>query len=167
MSTTCVFFALNPAAFVFGGLFILQGGLFLFSGIMKREISFGYRRDLSGYAGGLLLAYGLIVYPVVGYFMGHVYPYSPTFGAPCPTTIFTFGLLLWTTTHVWWYLLIIPGLWSLMGFTAAMNLGIREDIGLLISGIVCTALLTVRKNRGARSVPAAAASDSDGKPGGR
>ena len=150
-----VFFSsINPAAFVFGGLFVLQGVLFFFSGAVKREISFGYQANARGYAGALLLAYGLVVYPVLGYFLGHVYPYSPTFGAPCPTTIFTFGLLLWTTTGVRWYLLIIPCLWSLIGSTAALSLGIREDIGLLISGILGAALLTMRNRFSERSAAA-------------
>jgi hypothetical protein len=147
-----VFFSsINPAAFVFGGLFVVQGALFFFSGAVKREMTFGYRSNARVYTGALLLAYSLVVYPVLGYFLGHVYPNSPTFGAPCPTTIFTFGLLLWTTTRVRWYLIIIPALWALVGSTAALNLGIREDLGLLISGIVGTVLLSVRGGYAARS----------------
>jgi hypothetical protein len=150
-----VFFSsINPAAFAFGGLFVLQGVLFFLSGAFRREISFGYQANLKGYAGAVLLAYALVVYPVLGYFLGHVYPYSPTFGAPCPTTIFTFGLLLWTTTRVRWYLLIIPCLWSLVGSTAALSLGIREDVGLLISGILGAALLTMRNRFTEGSAPA-------------
>jgi hypothetical protein len=42
-------------------------------------------------------------------------------------------------------LLIIPVIWSLIGFTAALQLGIYEDMGLLISGIV-TVFFAIKKN---------------------
>jgi hypothetical protein len=87
----------------------------------------------------------MIIYPVIGIFLGHGYPNSPCFGiAPCPATIFTFGLLLWTDKKVPKYVLIIPLLWSFLGPIAAMKLGIREDIGLLVAGVTGTVLLIVR-----------------------
>ena len=92
-----------------------------------------------------MLLYGLVIYPVLGYFLGHRYPASPTFGAPCPTTIFTFGLLLWATSRVNWFYYMLPLIWSLIGFTAALNLGVREDIGLLVAGIAGTLLLAMRQ----------------------
>jgi len=139
-----VFFSsITPAAFIFGGFCLLQGALFTYFGVIRHELSFGYRPGLKGITGAVLLVYALVVYPVLGYFLGHVYPYGPTFGAPCPATIFTFGLLLWTTSRVHGYLVTIPFIWSLVGSSAALNLGIREDIGLLISGILGTALLTL------------------------
>jgi hypothetical protein len=43
----------------------------------------------------------MVVYPLLGIRFGHSYPRAPLFGvAPCPTTIFTFGLLLWATRSV-------------------------------------------------------------------
>jgi len=89
----------------------------------------------------------MIGYPLLGYFLGHIYPASPCFGvAPCPTTIFTFGLLLLTVKRVPKYLLIIPLIWSFIGFTAALKLGIKEDIGLLIAG-VATLILTIKRDK--------------------
>jgi hypothetical protein len=76
-----------------------------------------------------LILYALILYPIVGSLLGHVYPSSPTFGLPCPTTIFTFGMLLWVRKPPL-IVLIIPVLWSIVGFSAALQLGIKEDIGL-------------------------------------
>lgn len=46
--------------------------------------------------------------PSLGVAIGHTYPAQPTFGLPCPTTIFTFGLLLWVRPPVPWSLLVIP-----------------------------------------------------------
>jgi hypothetical protein len=64
--------------------------------------------------------------------------------APCPTTIFTFGLLLWTRGRVPGWLLAVPTLWALIGFTAALTLGILEDTGLLVAGLLGTGLLLYR-----------------------
>jgi hypothetical protein len=95
----------------------------------------------------------LLIYPVLGYFLGHVYPHSPTFGLPCPTTIFTFGLLLWADNKVPKYLLVIPLLWSLIGFLAAFQLGVLEDVMLLITGLVATTLIWYRDKVAGKLVP--------------
>jgi hypothetical protein len=89
---------------------------------------------------------------VLGYLFGHVYPKSPTFGLPCPTTIFTFGLLLWTKTKFPKAVLVIPFLWSLIGFSAALTMGIHEDIGLLVAGVLGTVLLLLRERKSPPSV---------------
>jgi hypothetical protein len=138
------FTAINPLAYVFGGLVILQGVLFFIAGSFHQNISFRPHRDIYSMVGGLILLYSLLIYPLLGYFLGHVYPYSPTFGAPCPTTIFTFGLLLWTDRKLPKYLLVIPLLWSIMGFFAVLNWGVVEDIMLLIAGWTATAMIWYR-----------------------
>ena len=65
----------------------------------------------------------------------HRYPEIPMFGiTPCPVTIFTFGLLLLTTTPVSRWLLVIPVFGSLVGGSAAVVLGVTQDWLLLMSG---------------------------------
>ncbi|WP_373551173.1 DUF6064 family protein [Haliscomenobacter sp.] len=86
----------------------------------------------------------LIVYPILGYFLGHVYPSSPTFGLPCPTTVFTFGLLLLNGKKCPLAILIIPFTWSIIGFMAAFQFGIVEDTGLLVAGLSAASLLIYR-----------------------
>lgn len=93
-----------------------------------------------------MVAYALIFYPIIGTLAGHGYPNGPTFGLPCPTTIATFGFLLWVRGRVPWWLLVIPAAWSLLGFSAAFQLGMAEDYGLLVAGLVGT-LAVLRKNR--------------------
>lgn len=139
------FLRINPAALAFGILCIVQGGIFLGAGAWGRGLKFRFTPHWRTSVGGALLLYGLVIYPVLGYFLGHRYPASPTFGAPCPTTIFTFGLLLWATSRVNWFYYMLPLIWSLIGFTAALNLGVREDIGLLVAGIAGTLLLAMRQ----------------------
>ena len=144
------FRTINPVAVVFASLFVLQGILFAFSGLFRRSLSFEFRLDAYGITGAILLLYALVLYPILGYFQGHGYPQSPTFGLPCPTTIFTFTLFLWADRRVPLYLLVVPFLWSLLGSSAAWSLGILEDLGLLIAGLCGTTLVLIhnRQERG-------------------
>lgn len=142
------FSSINKAAFLFSALFVLQGILFF---LAKNRLVFRFNRDVYGITGAVLMFFAMAIYPVWGYFNGHIFPASPTFGLPCPTTIFTFGILLWTDKKCPVHLLIIPFLWSLIGFSAAFLLGIAEDSGLLISGLAATILL-VRRERMTRHI---------------
>ena len=54
------FTAINPLAYAFGGLFILQGLLLLVSGTFRRKLSFGPAPDVYGWAGGFFILYGLL-----------------------------------------------------------------------------------------------------------
>ncbi len=138
------FSSINPAARIFGALFVVEGMLFIYSGVIKQSLSFEYKPGVLPLTGIILMLYGLIIYPILGYALGHGYPAQPTFGLPCPTTIFTFGILLWTI-RMPKYLLLIPAVWTVIGFFAALNFGVWEDTGLLVSGITGTVLLMMRK----------------------
>jgi hypothetical protein len=150
------FSRVNRGAYAFGVLCIVQAVLFLFAGVVRRKLTFRAQGNALGLLGGLFMVYALLAYPALGDALGHQYPYSPTFGAPCPTTIFTFGLLLWTKARVARYVLWVPLLWSLIGISAAASLGMREDLGLPITGIAGTILILRRDRRTARPVPAGA-----------
>lgn len=132
-----IFFTeINKAAYGFAALFVLQAALFFYFGIIKRTIHFKYVNSVKGLSAIVLFLYSLIFYPLLGYAFGHSYPRFPTFGLPCPTTIFTFGLLLLLEGKVNKVLFIIPVLWAFIGFTAALKLGIIQDIGLLVSAVL-------------------------------
>ena len=141
------FTAINQAAYLFGGIFIVQGILVLYYGLIRKKLTYQFNPDGSGLTGLALIIYALIIYPLLGYFAGHSYPASPTFGVPCPTTIFTFGIFLWSSKKLPWVVLIIPFLWSILGFSAAFNLGIWEDTGLVLAGVLSTGVLLLRKNQ--------------------
>jgi len=142
-----IFFSpINKAAYLFAAIFILQGILFLTLGVFSSKLSYKFRYNIYGIAGSILILFALIIYPLLGYLFGHVYPYAPTFGLPCPTTIFTFGLLLLSDKKCPVIIVIIPFLWSVIGFTAAFNFGVLEDTGLLIAGLLTLPMLLI-KNR--------------------
>jgi len=138
------FSSINPLAYFFGGLFVAQSGIFFYFGVIRDKVILIPRLNLQTIVGSFLIFYALIAYPAIGFAMGHIYPKSPTFGTPCPTTIFTFGLLLFSVQRVPFFFLLIPLLWSLVGFSAAVSLGVVEDIGLIVFGAAATVLLTVR-----------------------
>ncbi len=138
------FTAINKAAYIFGAFFIIQGILFLVFGVFQNRLSFHFRSDKSGLTGMTLILFALIIYPLLGYFFGHIYPSNPTFGLPCPTTIFTFGFLLLNVKKCPLTILIIPFIWSVIGFMAAFQFGILEDTGLIAASLVTISLLLYR-----------------------
>lgn len=140
------FSAINKAAYLFGILFIIQGLIFIWFGVLKPgNLNYKFRLDYIGFSGILFILYALLIYPVLAVYFGHTYPQMPTFGLPCPTVIFTFGVLLFSEKRLPWYLLTIPFLWSLVGFSAAVNLGIKEDFGLVIAGVLGSLILAFYK----------------------
>lgn len=138
------FTKINGAAYVFGSLFIIQAVVFFYYGLIKRNLEFNFRNNFIGVISIIFFLYALIFYPLLGYQFGHLYPRTPTFGLPCPTTIFTFGMiiLLENRKNI---IFIIPILWSLVGFTAVIKLGIYQDIGLLIAGVLSAIILFTKK----------------------
>jgi hypothetical protein len=146
------FFArINPPAYVFGGLFIVQAIIFSLFGTIKNTVGFAFRPDIYGLTGILFVLYATVVYPLIGNTLGHGYPRAPMFGvAPCPTTIFTFGVLLWADKKVPFSFLVIPLIWSIIGFLSAVFFGIVEDTGLLVAGVGGTILILI-KNRYVRN----------------
>jgi hypothetical protein len=141
------FTSINKAAWVFGFFNIIQGFIFLYSGIIKSRLTYTYKPDIYGITGLILISYALVIYPLIGFFSGHAYPYSPTFGLPCPTTIFTFGILLFIDKRVSLWILAIPLVWSMLGTSAALNFGINEDVGLVISGVTTFGLIAYRNKK--------------------
>ena len=87
-----------------------------------------------------MIVYAMLIYPLLGALAGHTYPSAPIFGvAPCPTAIFTLGVLV-CCARPRWYLLAVPLVWACIATMAAAKLGITEDFGLIVSAVV-TALV--------------------------
>jgi hypothetical protein len=133
---------INQLAVVFGALFLVQAVLLLLAA-RRRRLNFAFRATAAGWLGGTLITYALVVYPLLGAAQGRWYPSAPTFGVPCPLTIFTLGLLLWNTERTPWYVMVVPLLWSAIGTSAALSLGIREDFGLGLAGVVTLTVLVM------------------------
>ncbi len=136
------FSRINPIAPVFAAFFVLQGILFLASAMRPGDLRVHLGQDFRSIAGLMTIVYALAVYPVLGILAGHGLMAGPMFGvAPCPTTIFTIGLLLVARGAWVIWLSIIPILWSLIGLAAAIQLGIPEDLAMPVAGIVLAGAL--------------------------
>jgi len=92
-----------------------------------------------------VVLYALLVYPLLGWSLGHAYPTSPTFGAPCPTTIFFFGMTLLAIESVPVTVVLLPIVWAVIGTSAALQLGMREDFGLGLSAAIVAIELIRRR----------------------
>jgi hypothetical protein len=125
------FRGINPAAMLFGAVFVLQAILFAWLAVTSRA-HFTLDRDRRGILGGALVSYGL-AYRLVGLGFGLHYPRLPLFAVPCPTTLVTAGVLL-MSTGVPRFVNIVPVLWAVVGSSAAFFLGIRADLSLVVAG---------------------------------
>ena len=83
------FSRINPLAYAFGGLSLAGALLLLWEGVIRRRLQFAWVGGARVATGVLLVAFALVLYPAWSWLAGHRYPAVPTFGLPCPTTIFT------------------------------------------------------------------------------
>lgn len=140
------FAAINPAAYLFGGLFVLEGALLAFEGTVRRRIAFRASKSIAGWIAAALIVYAVAIYPLVGLLVTHPYPQTPLFGvAPCPTTIFTLGFLILARTERPLLLAPLPLLWAVIGGSAALLLNMPEDFGLPVAAAWIFAHFSARR----------------------
>jgi Family of unknown function (DUF6064) len=142
------FSRINPIAPVFAAFFVLQAVLLTASAIRPGDLRLHLGQDFRSVAGLVTIIYALAVYPVLGIWAGHGLMAGPMFGvAPCPTTIFTIGIMLIARGAWVIWLSIIPILWSLIGLAAAIQLGIPEDLAMPVAGAVLAAVLIASRRK--------------------
>ncbi len=144
------FRSVNPAATAFGALFLAQAAIYAAAAARPAPLAFRVGRSPRHVVALALAAYAMVGYPLLGAALGHAWPRAPLLGvAPCPTVIFTFAALLLAEDVVPLALYAVPLAWSLVGVSAASQLGMREDWGLAVAGALGTAILLARRRRGA------------------
>ena len=146
------FAAISRAAAAAAVVFVLQGAALVRAALSAGGLRFRARADAYGIAGGALVLYATLGYPAIEHLLGRGFPRSLPFGlVPCPTTVFTLGVLLWSTTRVPVYVLAIPFLYSLGG-VGPVSAGIVEDVGLVAAGLVATGMILYRDHGRGQSV---------------
>ncbi|MBC7942066.1 MAG: hypothetical protein H7Z19_20310 [Chitinophagaceae bacterium] len=116
-----VFFAgINPAAYGFAAVSAVGAAVFVWQGVFRRRLHFRWSSGPRSYTGAALVAFALVVYPAWLFYSGHAYPAMATFGLPCPTTLFTIGLLAFAAPPYLRSPLVVPVLWCLVGAQAAV-----------------------------------------------
>jgi hypothetical protein len=128
------FVVLTPAGEIFGSLFIAEAALLLIS-LWQGGPAFEPAPRPGLIIGLVLLAYALVGYPVLGYALGQRYPAVPSFGAPCPTTIFTFAIFCLLPASIPRFAMAIPVLWALIGSYAGIRFGVGEDLGRPVAAV--------------------------------
>jgi hypothetical protein len=131
-----------PLAYAFGGAFVIQGMAF-FHAAGRGLLQYAWRADYHGVIGLALALFGLVLYPFTGFLAGAAYPQIPLIGAPCPLAIFTFGLLLLTTSKVPVPLLVIPFFWA-VGAVVPIAAGMSSDLVLLVGGVLASVIIVWR-----------------------
>jgi Family of unknown function (DUF6064) len=130
------FTAINPLAYLFAAVFMAGAAVFFWQGVVRRRLSF---KPTSGWrlsAGWGLMIFAWFIYPAWTYFSGHRYPAFPTFGLPCPTTLFTIGLLAFLVKPYPRSVFIVPVLWCFVGSQAAFVFDVQADLGLIVAGVL-------------------------------
>lgn len=136
------FFApLNPLAYAFAAVSVAGAAAFVWHGVIRRRLEFGWTATFRSALGALLILFALVAYPAWSAYSGHPYPELPTFGLPCPTTLFTVGLLLLAKAPCPRGPLVVPVLWCFVGAQAAFLLGVQPDLGLVVAGVIGLGLL--------------------------
>lgn len=129
------FWRVNPAAPAFALLSAGGAALLLWGGLRSRPPRFAWQPSPRSIVGLSLACYGLIAYPLLNPLFGHSYPAAPGFGLPCPTTVFTIGVLSLAEPSLPRVLLMAPALWSVVGATAAVVLDVPQDYVLGLAGL--------------------------------
>lgn len=135
---------INPAAWGFALVFVIEAGLLTWFGVVRRTLHVSSREGtLSTQLGNGLIAYGLS-YPLLSLIGPNTYPLVPTFGVPCPTTLVTIGFLL-LVHPVPLSVTIVPLMWTAIGGSAAFVLGMPIDLALIAAGAALGAHLWVTR----------------------
>ena len=148
------FVTMSPAGYVFGAAFALEALLLMWYAAGKTLAAPMPHDATSRLTGMALIVYAIAGYPLVGFLAGQRFPAMPTFGLPCPTTLFTFGVLALTGARLPARLLIVPGAWAFIATTAALSFEITEDLALVPALVAVMALRWRAGRRTPRAVVA-------------
>jgi hypothetical protein len=129
---------INPAAGLFAALFAVQALALVWYGLSGGGLRVSRRWSIRQ-VGAILFILSALVYPGLALLAGLEASRAPLFGVPCPTVLFTTGVLLAAAPPAPRWLLAIPVLWAGIGGSAALVLGMTQDWLLLGAGAALVA----------------------------
>lgn len=135
------FTRINPLAYVFFGISMAGALILLWQGVVRRRLQFAWVGGGRAFVGAVLIVFALVFYPIWSWYGGHTYPHMPTFGLPCPTTIFTIGVFSFLVPPYPRSPFVVPILWCFIGVQAAFLFGVTQDSGLAVAAAVGVVLL--------------------------
>ena len=130
------FTRINPAAWLFAGMFLVQSVALLWYASANRQAAPVAREHgvVRAIAADVFLVASL-AYPALVLLTGHSASRAPLFAVPCPTTLLTAGLLLALGPRAPRWLAVIPIIWAGIGGSAAVLFGVMPDLLLVAAGI--------------------------------
>lgn len=141
------FTPLNWAAWLSAGLFVTQGLLLAWFGLIRTRLRLRFDGTLPAWAGVGFIVISIAVYPIVGFVSGIGFNAIPVIGIdPGPTVLFTLGVLLLTENRTPFVLTIIPFIVAWVGATAGWLIGLPADL-LLPPAALATVWLVLMRNR--------------------
>jgi uncharacterized protein DUF6064 len=141
---------INPAAWLFAGVFVLEAFAFVWFGIVQRTLVFERGHTTRHAVAAALFAYSLGYPFLVLASSAHDVPRAPLFAVPCPTTLFTAALLLTAVRPAPLSVFVIPVMWAAIAGTAAITLGVTPDLMLFVAAVclvVCVVLPFIVRGR--------------------
>jgi hypothetical protein len=130
------FTSINPAAWLFAGLFLAEA-IALLASDTSSSGSYRWRGTPRDFLAAAFVVYGL-TYPILATLDDHDLPRVPLFAVPCPLALFTTGVLLAADARPARWLVVVPIGWSLVGGTAAILLGVVPDLALYAAAAALT-----------------------------
>ena len=140
------FTVINPLAYMFAAVFLAGAAVFGWQGVTHSRLVFKPTSGWRALVGWGLMIFAGFIYPAWTYLAGHRYPAFPTFGLPCPTTLFTIGLLAFLVKPYPRSVFVVPVLWCFLGSQAAFLFDVQADLGLVVAGVLGLIFIAQSKN---------------------
>ena len=132
---------INWAAPYFAAAFALQALLLAWQGVVRRRLRFAWGRGGAEGAAIGLVAFALLVEPLIGPLVGREWTQLETFGgAPDPTAVTTLGVLAAPSLRAPRYLLIVPVLWCAISGATLWAMGTPDALVVPVVGLIATGL---------------------------
>lgn len=147
------FAGINFLAFGFGPVFVVQGLLLLWTGVVRGRIAFRYTPGPGAWAALALIALAVALPPLAARLEGAGWTAAAAFGvAPGPTVLFTFAMLLLARPRAPLHLAAIPLLWALAAAAMAWVLRLPGDLVLALAGVAASFLIPwMNRRRGKKA----------------
>jgi Family of unknown function (DUF6064) len=143
----------NWAARYFAALFVIQGLLLLWQGVVRARLQFELSAQRTAYAAVGLLLVAFALEPVAGVIAGRTWRQVELFGVtPDPTAIATLAFLAMSTPRPNRALVVLPIVWCAIGGATLWALGSPEAWVVLLAGLAGLVLAIRRSSAGSRAV---------------
>jgi hypothetical protein len=136
---------INWAARYFAVGFSIEALLLIWTGVVRRQLSFRLDRDWIGRTGLGLFLFALVGQPLIGPLVGRDWKQAEIFGiAPDPTVLATLGILLTVDKRLPWGLTIIPLIWCALSGATLWTMGSPDAWLMPVAALGALGLATYR-----------------------